>query len=120
MSISDLFNHSCSIYHLQKTTTSPGFGLPGTTSYSYPSTPDVSGVPCHFKINARAEMVQQEPMNTYLYTGKLSLPEGTDIRLHDKIINEESGLEFIAQVPESIRGHHMIVMIQRKGSIAAL
>lgn len=42
------------------------------------------------------------------------------MRLHDKIVNEESGLDFTTQVPESIRGHHMIVMIQRKGSISAL
>ena len=120
MSIENLLNHRCSIYHLIKTTTSPGFGLPGQTTYSYPKTPDLEHVPCHFKVNASAEMVQESPMNTYLYTGKLSLPQGTDIRLHDKIVNEESGLDFTAQVPESIRGHHMIVMIQRKGSISAL
>lgn len=120
MSIENLFNHRCSIYHLQSTTTSPGFGLPGQTSYSYPKTPDLEHVPCHFKVNASAEMIQESPMNTFLYTGKLSLPQGTDVRLNDKIVNEESGVDFTAQVPESIRGHHMIVMIQRKGAISAL
>ena len=100
--------------------TSPGFGLPGQTSYSYPKTPDLEHVPCHFNVNASAEMVQESPMNTFLYTDKLSLPQGTDVRLNDKIVNEESGVDFTAQVPQSIRGHHMIVMIQRKSNISAL
>lgn len=119
MSIEALFNHRCSIYHLQSTTTSPGFGLPGQTTYSYPKTPDLSGVPCHFNVNASTEMEQREPYNTYLYTGKLNLPAGTDVRLNDKIVNEASGLEFTAQVPQDIRGHHMTVTIQRKGGIGA-
>ena len=58
-------------------------------------------------------------MNTYLYVGKLQLPAGTDIRLNDKIVNEANDLEFTAQVPQDIRGHHMTVAIQRKGSIDA-
>lgn len=120
MSIENLFNHRCSIYHLRTETKSPGYGLPGQTVYSYPDTPDLEHVHCHFKVNASAEMIQESPMNTFLYTGKLSLPQGTDVRLNDKIVNEESGIDFTAQVPESIRGHHMIVMIQRKGSISAL
>jgi len=120
MSIEALFNHRCSIYHLQKIETSPGWGLAPSVSYSYPDTPDLSGVPCHFQVNASTDMVQESPMNTYLYTGKLSLPQGTDIRVNDKIVNEENGLEFTAQEPQSIRGHHMIAMIQRKGKISAL
>ena len=58
-------------------------------------------------------------MNTYLYTGKLQLPAGTDVRANDKIVNEENGLDFTAQVPQNIRGHHMTVTIQRKGNIEA-
>lgn len=119
MSIENLFNHRCSIYHLVKTTTSPGYGLAGQTTYSYPKTPDLSGVPCHFNVGASTELAQQSPFNTYLYTGKLNLPAGTDVRVNDKIVNEASGLEFTAQVPQDIRGHHMTVTIQRKGGVEA-
>lgn len=119
LAIEDLFDHRCSIYHLQTTTTDPGFGLPGQTTHSYPDTPDLENVPCHFNVGASAQMVQQEPMNTYLYTGKLQLPAGTDVRANDKIVNEENGLDFTAQVPQNIRGHHMTVTIQRKGNIEA-
>lgn len=119
MAINDLFNHRCSIYHLQEETTSPGFGLPGQTTYSYPDTPDLSGVPCHFNVGASTQMIQESPYNLYLYTGKLSLPTGTDVRINDKIVNEATGLEFTAQIPQDIRGHHIIVSIQRKGTIDA-
>lgn len=119
MAIENLFNHRCSIYHLQEQTTSPGWGLPGETEFSYPATPDLEHVPCHFNVGAGTQMVQESPFNLYLYTGKLNLPAGTDIRLNDKIVNEASGLEFTAQVPQDIRGHHMTVTIQRKGNIEA-
>lgn len=119
MAINDLFNHKCSIYHLRETTTSPGFGLPGQTTYSYPTDPDLSGVPCHFNVGASTQLEQESPFNLYLYTGKLNLPAGTDIRVNDKIVNEETGLSFTAQVPQSIRDHHITVVIQRKGTVDA-
>ena len=118
VSIEALFNHRCSIYHLRSETTSPGFGLPGQTTYSYPKTPDLSGVPCHFNVGASTELAQETPFNTYLYTGKLNLPAGTDVRMNDKIVNEASGLDFTAQEPQDIRGHHVTVAIQRKGSFS--
>ncbi|GJN64891.1 DUF3599 family protein [Faecalibacterium gallinarum] len=117
MAIEDLFNHRCSIYHLREETTSPGWGLPGQTEYSYPDTPDLSGVPCHFNVGASTELAQESPFTTYLYTGKLNLPAGTDVRINDKIVNEASGLDFTAQEPQDIRGHHVTVTIQRKGSL---
>lgn len=115
MAIEDFFNHRCSIYHLQETTTSPGYGLPGTTSYSYPTKPDIEHLPCHFNLNAGTDMQQEQPYNEYLYTGKLNLPAGTDIRVNDKIVREDNGLEFYALPPENVRGHHMVVKVQRKG-----
>ena len=81
MSIENLFNHRCSIYHLQETTTSPGFGLPGQTSYSYPKTPDLEPVPYQFKGNAIGETVQDRAMNTFVITVKLSLPRREELRL---------------------------------------
>lgn len=117
MAIEALFNHKCSIYHLREETTSPGWGLPGESVFSYPDTPDLEHVPCHFNVGASTQMIQQEPYNTYLYEGKLNLPAGTDIRLNDKVVNEDSGLAFTARVPQDIRGNHMTVQIQRKGGV---
>lgn len=118
MAIEDLFDHRCSIYHLGEHEVDKGYGIV-TTEYGYGETPDLEHIPCHFNVNASAQMVQQEPMNTYLYTGKLNLPAGTDIRLNDKVVNEDNGIEFTAQIPQDIRGHHMTVTVQRKGNIEA-
>lgn len=117
MAFEDFLNHKCSIYHLVTQTTSPGFGLPGQTTYSYPDKPDLEHIPCHFNVDANAAVIQQNPMNTYLYLGKLQLPAGTDVRVHDKIVNEETGVAFTAQFPQDIRGHHIVVTIQRKNDI---
>ena len=50
MAIEDFFDHTCDIYHMNKTGKSPGFGLPEAPSFSYGDTPDLSGVPCHFRV----------------------------------------------------------------------
>ena len=44
---------------------------------------------------------------------RLTLPAGTDIRLNDKIVSSETGLEYTAGQPRNIRGHHMTVKIYR-------
>ena len=44
---------------------------------------------------------------------KLTLPAGTDVRLNDKIVSSETGLEYTAGQPRNIRGHHMTVKIYR-------
>lgn len=116
MAIEDFFNHRCSIYHIQEDSTSPGWGLPGSPDFTYPDTPDIEHLPCHFNVGASENMIQQDPYNAYIYTGKLNLPAGTDVRVNDKIIREDTGMEFVAQSPEDIRGHHMTVVVQRKGT----
>lgn len=118
MAIEDLFDHRCSIYHLGEHKVDMGYGII-TTEYGYSDMPDLENVPCHFNVGANTQMVQEPPMNTFLYVGKLQLPAATDVRLNDKIVNEGNGLTFTAQVPQDIRGHHIVVTVQRKGNIEA-
>ena len=98
MAIEDFFDHRCSIYHTQQESTSPGYGLPGSPKFKYPKQPDLEEVPCHFGVRSAS---------------KLTLPAGTDIRLNDKIVSSETGLEYTAGQPRNIRGHHMTVKIYR-------
>lgn len=46
---------------------------------------------------------------------KLTLPIGTDVRLNDKIIDCETKLEYTAEQPVNVRGHHLFVYIKKIG-----
>ena len=114
MAIEDFFEQRCSIYHLEKIVVDMGYGIT-SIKYGYPEVPNIENVPCHFNVEASASLNQTEVANEYLYTGKLQLPVGTDVRVNDKIIESSTGLEYYAQVPRTVRNHHTIVMVQRKG-----
>lgn len=114
MAIEDFFDHRCDIYHNQRTDTSPGYGLPASPDFKYPTAPDLTDVECHFGVkNATINITQKEPMNEMDSDIKLTLPIGTDIRLNDKVISKESGLVYTAGLPRNIRGHHIVVEIRR-------
>jgi hypothetical protein len=117
MSFSAMLNHKCDVYHIVKTDKSPGYGLPSSPSFSYPETPDIQDLPCHFNIKSGGLLTnsiqQTEPYAVLDGSIKLVLPFGSDIRLNDKIINRENGLEYTAGVPVNVRGHHMYVMLRR-------
>lgn len=114
MAIEDFFDHRCSIYHAQQESTSPGYGLPDSPKFKYPKQPDLEEVPCHFGVrSASIQIAQQQPQNDMDSDIKLTLPAGTDIRLNDKIVSSETGLEYTAGQPRNIRGHHMTVKIYR-------
>ncbi len=122
MAIEDLFDHKCDIYHCLESNDSPGYGLPGSPKFSYPDTPDLVDVPCHFAVsNAYINISQGEPKNHYTGQIKLTLPKGTDIRLNDKIVDktidaatgEVKGYEYTAEIPRDIRGHHIAVYLHR-------
>jgi len=83
--------------------------------YGCPDTLDLENIPCHFNVEAFANLEQTETENEYLYTGKIQLPVGTDVRINDRIIDVSTGLEYYAQVPRNIRNHHIVVIVQRKG-----
>ena len=116
MSIEALFDHKCDIYHITQDENNPGYGLPSSPSFSYPSQADESGVQCHFtvRVGNNTSMVQNEPQNEFSARIKLNLPVGTDIRLHDKVVDCDTRLEYTAVTPpRNIRGHHIIVYTER-------
>lgn len=116
MSFSGLLNHTCDIYHMERSDTSPGFGLPPSPSFSYPAEPDLAAVPCHFNVKGSSvTVVQLEPQANYTAKIKLVLPAGTDVRLNDKIVDCATGYEYTAEIPQNIRSHHIAVLLHRSG-----
>lgn len=116
MAFEDLLDHKCDIYHMMKEKTDVGYGIE-QGKYSYPKIPDIVDVQCHFNVNANATLTQTESANEFIYTGKLQLPAGTDIRVNDKVIDKDTGLVYMAEMPHNIRDHHVMVTIQRKGTV---
>lgn len=114
MAIEDFFDHHCDIYHVRREDTSPGYGLPASPDFDYEKEPDLPSVECHFGVkNATIRIEQKDPQNEMDSDIKLTLPAGTDIRLNDKVISKETGLEYTAGLPRNIRGHHIAVKIRR-------
>lgn len=121
MAFENLLDHRCNIYHLKQTDNSVGYGLPDSQSFAYPETPDEKEVPCHFGIESLdAGTEQKNPQNILHERIKLALPYGTDIRINDKIVECESGLEYTAEKPRNIRNHHIVVYIKRTKEQEAL
>lgn len=116
MAIEDLFDHKCDIYHMVGASKDLGYGI-DETKFSYPGTPDIEDLECHFNVSPDGTLTQTESANEYIHEGKLQLPAGTDIRVNDKIVDKGNGLIYTAQVPKNIRDHHMTVTIQRKGTV---
>ncbi|MCL2415947.1 MAG: YqbH/XkdH family protein [Defluviitaleaceae bacterium] len=113
MSFESFLNHTCDIYHIKKTDISPGFGLPASPVFSYPDEPDITKLNCHFNLRGALRVNQNEPYAALDGRVKLNLPWGTDVRINDKIIHLETGYEYVAEAPISIRNHHIIVMLRR-------
>ena len=110
----DFFDHTCDIYHLQNESASPGFGLPASPAFSYPTEADEKDVRCHFGVkSATVTVTQTEPANMLDAKIKLTLPVETDIRLNDRIVWKDTGHIFTAELPRNIRGHHKFVYIKR-------
>lgn len=114
MAIEDFFDHTCDLYHLIREDGSPGYGLPNSPEFSYPMKPDAENISCHFSVRgASTTITQQEPQNTLDATLKLTLPNGTDIRIGDKVVDRTDGIEYTAGKPRNIRGHHITVQLYR-------
>lgn len=121
MSLENLLDHTCNIYHIQEKQASPGYKLPTSPSFSYPAEPDICEQTCHFGVRSQSVTVTQTaPANIMDAKIKLTLPTGTDIRLNDKVVNCATGLEYTAEQPMNIRGHHIFVYIKRVGEQKAL
>lgn len=121
MGFSDFLLHRCNVYHIISEGASPGYGLPASLEHSYPDTPDIENVACHFHARSgSASVVQREPQTVYDARIKLSLPWGTDIRVNDKIVDLDTGLEFTAEMPRKVRRHHVHVMVTRRANQEAI
>ncbi len=116
MAFEDLLDHKCAIYHMIKQEKDMGYGIK-SDKFSYPDVPDITDIPCHFNVNDGGNITQTENVNEYIVVGKLQLLVGTDIRLNDKVVSLDTGISYIAEIPKNIRGHHIIVNIQRKGAV---
>lgn len=121
MSLENLLNHLCDIYHIQEGNSSPGFGLPSSPSFSYLPEPDISGQKCHFGVRSQSVTITQTaPANLMDAKIKLTLPAGTDVRCNDKIVDCITGLEYTAEQPVDVRGHHTFVYIKKTEGQKAL
>lgn len=122
MSIEDFFDHTCSIYHLEKNKTEFGYGIAPIESSAYGDEPAITGQFCHFHVKSDGtRLVQEDPYSAIEGTIKLSLPAGTDIRINDKVVWDGPGLSYRAGLPRQIRGHHVTATLYRldghKGAI---
>lgn len=129
MSLERLLDHKCDVYHIIRKSTSPGYKLPSSPAFSYSDKPDLAAVPCHFNVKVGSFTVsQKDPQANLSVSIKLVLPvkysveiDGEeievyiDIRINDKIVDCDTGVEYTAEVPRSIRGHHIYVMLHRTG-----
>lgn len=114
MSLDSLLNHFCDIYHLEEGEASPGYNLPSSPSFSYPAEPDISGQKCHFGVRSQnVTITQTAPANLMDSKIKLTLPAKADVRLNDKIVDCTTKLEYTAEQPIDVRGHHIFVYIKR-------
>lgn len=116
MSFETMLNHKCDVYHMLREDTSPGYNLPSSPTFSYPTAPDIADLQCHFAVGGTRTVVQGEPQANYQASIKLVVPIGTDIRLNDKIIEKSSGYEYTADIPVQVREHHIFVMLTRKSA----
>lgn len=115
MSFEDLLDHSCNIYHIKAVDTTLGYGV-DTKKFVYPDEPDEVGVDCHFNINRSESLKQTDNANVYTVNGKVNFRLGTDVRVNDKIVDLENGLEYICEIPKQIRNHHIIALVHRIGT----
>ncbi len=116
MSLENLLNHTCDIYHIRENSSSPGYTLPHSPTFSYSDTPDISGQKCHFGVkSASVTITQTEPANLMDAKIKLTLPADTDVRLNDKITDCATGFEYTAEQPVNVREHHVFVYIKKTG-----
>lgn len=114
MSLNSLLNHTCDIYHIVESDSTPGYGLPSSKAYTYPDEADISAQTCHFGVKSQSVTItQQAPENVMDARIKLTLPLGVDVRLNDKIINCDTGYQYTAELPMNVRDHHLFVWIKR-------
>lgn len=114
MSFKTLLTHKCDVYHLQKRSASPGYGLPGEAEFHYNDVPDLTEVPCYFTEKHQA-ITQDTPGDKIVHRFAVSFLVGTDVRLNDKVV--WNGLELKAQIPRKVKNHHVEVDVVRDEAV---
>lgn len=104
--IENLMNHQCHIFHVVKSSSGGGFGLPGQDLYNYNKTPDILSQKCHFKLN-KLIVNGSGPAKSFSSNSHVDFPMGTDIRMYDKILDLETGVVYYCNPPKSIRGNRI-------------
>lgn len=120
MALEDFFDHTCTLFHVKKDSSNLGYGISDKNHFSYPDVADEKDkdIPCHFSVkNGTYQVAQGEPQNAYTARLKLSLPIGTDIRANDKVVSGVTGYTYVAEIPRKIRDHHIIVYVNRSGTV---
>ena len=120
MALEDFFDHTCTLFHAEKNDRSLGYGISDENYFLYPDAAEEkdTDIPCHFSVKAGTyQTAQEEPQNAYSARLKLALPIGTDIRVNDKVISGVTGYEYTAEIPRKIRNHHIIVYVNRSGTV---
>lgn len=112
MALSDFFDHTCNIHHIQTNSTNLGYNIEDK-EYYYSDTADIENIPCHFYVKTLEQFIHSEPQPMVTGRMKLALPIDTDIRTNDKVVNNVTGLSYIAEVVHNIRGHHIMVYLFR-------
>ena len=114
MGFEAFLQHTCDIYHIVRSDTSPGYNLPSSPELSYLDEPDIKEQICNFSLRGALRVSQNEPYATLDGRVKLALQLGTDIRINDKVLHVETGEGYIAEAPVPIRDHHITVMLRRR------
>lgn len=118
MAIEDFFDDKCNIYHVVDVGTNPGYGLAASTKHDYKDIPDIPEAACHFAVkSSNLIVIQGSPQKSLDGRVKLTLPVGTDIHINDKVVSEGTGLSYIAELPRTIRNHHIAVYVNREDGV---
>ena len=113
MGIEDFFRHRCTICPSEEIMVVPAYGLPISDKVLTHKEPSYIEYPCYFGTGTAPVVVYGEP--TFIYDGcsEISLPNDTNIKRGDKIIDIQKGIEYLAGFPEDIRGKYMFVPLER-------
>ena len=114
MSFSKMLTDKCNIYHLNESISSPGYGMPGDTQFTYNDQPDLVDVPCKFTEKSQ-NITQGDPGAEIVHSFAVSFLINADIRLNDKVVFE--GAEYKAQIPRKVKKHHIEATVTRKGNL---
>lgn len=107
MSYDKLLSDRADIYHLDTTSSGGGYGLPSEDAFSYPNTPDATGVKCYLvkRTGTLNQLLQTENMQILSLNWVCHFRYETDIRTGDRVVID--GSRFKAGIPRKVKQHHI-------------